>query len=80
MKTGAVAQGEGFCNFLFQKRASKRSKQKAVFNFVAGNATKIGVSESFVLKNLIYDDLRFSFFSYIFLTRKYPAVRVSGSC
>ena len=34
VKTGAVPQGEVFANFrLLQKRASKRSKRTAVFNF-----------------------------------------------
>ena len=44
-------QGDGFCKCaLLEKRASKRSKQTAVFNIVGGNATKIGVSEIFFIK------------------------------
>ena len=46
VKTGAGPQDEGFCKLSWlQKPASKRPKQTAVFNFVAGNATKTRVSE-----------------------------------
>ena len=61
--------------FLLQKRASKRSEQTAVFNFVTGNATKIGVSEFFF--KMKWSDPPFSFLS-IFLDRKYPSARAWG--
>ena len=58
--------------------ASKRWKRTPVFNFVAGNAIKIGVSEFFWETKVIHDYLRFWFFSYIFLTRNYTNARFLG--
>ena len=62
----------------FEKSASKRWKRTPVFNFVAGNAIKIGVSEFFLKKKVIHDYLRFWFFIYIFLTRNYTIARFLG--
>ena len=65
-----------------KKTASERWKRTPLFNFVGGNAIKIGVSE-FLLRNksdprLLSHYLRFWFFSYIFLPRNYTNARFLG--
>ena len=49
VKTAAVPQGDPFFKVaFFEKPASKRGERTPVFNFVAGNAIKIGVPEFFL--------------------------------
>ena len=78
VKTAAALGEECFFKVvIFQKPASKRWKRTPVFNFVAGNAIKIGVPETFFLKKkVIHDYLRFWFFICIFLTRNYTTARI----
>ena len=65
VKTAAALREEGFFNYvLFRRPVSKRRKRTPVFNFVTGNAIKMGVPEKFFFKKS--DPRLFTFFSYIF--------------
>ena len=59
VKTRAALGEEGFCERLWlQNRACERRTSLSVFNFVAGNATKIGVSELFFQRKVRHPYLR----------------------
>ena len=81
VKTGAVLGEEGFCKrFLLQNRASKKSKQTSVFNFLQETLQELGFqNRCFFFKkkcSTLIDEMHF--FGYLVVTRKYMGARFGG--